>query len=43
MYVLVDVADVGNRFLAKFLGCHVLHVLEPDVGVEPACGGLLTQ
>ena len=36
--VLVDVADVGDRFLADLLGRHVLHVLEPDVGVVSALG-----
>ena len=41
--VLVDVADVGHRFLADLLGRHVLDVLEPDVGIEPALGGFLAQ
>jgi hypothetical protein len=39
--VLVDVADVGHRFLADLLGRHILHVVKPDVGVEPALGGFL--
>ena len=41
--VLVDVADVGHRFLADLLGCHILHVVEPDVGVESALGGFLAK
>ena len=41
--VLVDVADVGHRFLADLLGRNILHVLEPDVGVESALGGFLAQ
>ena len=39
--VLVDVADVGDGFLANLLGRHILHVLKPDVGVEATPGGLL--
>src|SRR5213596_1198488 len=41
--VLVDVADVGHRFLTDLLGRYILHVLKPEVGIEPALGGLLAQ
>src|SRR5712664_3649989 len=41
--VLEDVGDVGDRLLPDLLRHHVLHVLEPAVGVEPAFRRLLPQ
>src|SRR5688572_3682811 len=41
--VLVDVADVGHRFLADLLSRHVLHVVKPDVRIKSALRGFVAQ
>jgi hypothetical protein len=41
--ILVDIADAGHRFLTDLLGCYILQVLEPDVGVQTALSWFLAQ
>jgi Ca2+:H+ antiporter len=41
--VLVDVADVGRRLRPNLLGGDILHVVEPDVRIQPALGSFLAH